>query len=107
MSVCFTLVSLSALVNLVSVQPTRTVCGDATALQQMIHFHTDSLTEDYGIFWMDGLTVAAHIRRTLLFLHALFIDIRWFVTDSFSYPVAAIFHMAWFTMPLHAPLVDE
>lgn len=39
--------------------------------------------------------------------YALFIVIRWFVTDSFSYPVAAIFHMAWFTMPLHAPLVDE
>ena len=50
---------------------------------------------------------ASHVWRTLLFPHALFIDISSFVTDSCSYPVAAIFHMAWFTMPLHARPVDE
>lgn len=30
-----------------------------------------------------------------------------FVTDSFFYPLAAIFHMAWFAVPLHARPVDE
>lgn len=42
----------------------------------------------------------------LLRLHALFIAIREFVTDSFSYPVAEIFHMAWFAAPLHVRPVD-
>ncbi len=49
----------------------------------------------------------SHLQSTSLWPHALFIVIRWFVTDSFFYPVAAIFHMAWFTVPLHARLVDE
>lgn len=63
------------------------------------------------LIFLDGLTQsnqeAPRLWRPLLSQHALFIFIRWFVTDSFSYPLAAIFHMAWFTMPLHARLVDE
>lgn len=41
----------------------------------------------------------------LLRPHALFIVVRGFVTDSFFYPVAAIFRMAWFAAPLPARLV--
>lgn len=39
--------------------------------------------------------------------HALFILVRGFVTDSFLYPVASIFRMAWFAARRPAPLVDE
>lgn len=43
----------------------------------------------------------------LLRPHALFILVRGFVTDSFFYPVASIFRMAWFAALLPAPLVEE
>lgn len=33
--------------------------------------------------------------------------VRGCVTDSFFYPVAAIFRLAWFAAPLPARLVDE
>lgn len=72
------------------------------------HFCTDSVTESCRIFLTDQLKQAcARLCLTLLSLHALFIVIHWFVTDSFSFPVAAIFYMAWFTMPLHVCLVVE
>lgn len=56
MSVCFTLVSLSALVSLFSVQPTRTVCSEATMPHSRIH--TEPLTEDYTGFlgWTDSVS---------------------------------------------------
>lgn len=43
----------------------------------------------------------------LLRPHALFMVVRGIVTDSFFYPVVAIFRMAWFAAPLPAGLVDE
>ena len=105
MTVCFTLVSLSALVHLMSVQPTRTVCSYVSLENPF--FLPGFLTDDYYIFWMDGLRISMQRLVSDAPCYALFIVIRWFVTDSFLYPLAAIFHMAWFTMPLHARLVDE
>lgn len=110
MSVCFTLVSLSAPETLFLVHPSRTVYSDAITLHQRISFlhwirHRGLLN------FFDGSTqinqAGAHLRRTLFCLHAVFIVIHWFVTDSFSYPVAVIFYMAWFTVPLHDCLVVE
>lgn len=88
-------------------------------LKRELIFHTSPLSENYRflfvylfiyLFWggpeYPG-SRTSHLQSTFSWPHALFIVIRWLVTDSFFYPVAAIFHMAWFTVPLHARLVDE
>lgn len=101
MSVCFTLVSLSALVRLSSVQPT------GTAREQSSHTSVEARREaspsqkTVGLF--QGCSPTPLTRAV--------IPNSWpsagFVTDSFFYPLAAIFHMAWLAVPLHARLVDE
>lgn len=109
MNVCFTLVSASALVNLFLVQPARTVCSDATVLRWRVDFPHRLPLGGVPHFWdclrgsSDSRTSLMHVVSPACFIHSY----RWLVTDSFSYPVAAIFHMAWFTVPLHARPLHE
>lgn len=101
--------SVSALVNLFSVQPTRTVCSDATVFHCRVNFPHRLPLGGVLHFW-DSLGGSSDRRTSLMrvVIPACFIhSYRSLVTDSFSYPVAAIFHMAWFTVPLHARPVDE
>lgn len=50
-----------------------------------------------------GGTPLSHVAASACFIHRC----PWFVTDSFFYPGASIFRMAWFAALLPAGLVDE
>lgn len=113
MSVCFTLVSLSALVSLPSVQPSGTVRSRSSyALAREPMFRTATSPSGEGGLGVgvveQRLEAAPRISNPgTISPHALFIVVHGFVIDSFFYPVAAIFHMAYFAAPLRARRLDE
>lgn len=101
-----------------SVQPSGTVCSRssyASAREPMFRTETSPSGDSLGAWGLGVLVVEQRMEAPphrisnpgTISPHALFIVVHGLVIDSFFYPVAAIFHMAYFAAPLRARRLDE